>query len=375
MSPLAKINSTKSPLLIVVVAALLATLIVGGLFAVVRHKTVTVDVDGQAVSLGTMATDVRGVLDSAGYEIGERDVVAPEAEASVSDGDTVVLRRAREVELTIDGRPQKVWTTALTVDEAMKQFEIADDVYVSASRSHRLPLEGTSLDVHSPKSIRIADGGAPPAEVRVAAPTVGEFLAAHGAPLEQADSVVPPAHTPLAEGLEVHVTRDRTENRTENQPIAPPEHRVEDPNLDQGTTVVENPGAPGERTVELAVKSVNGVEAERQELNATVLREPAPAVLRVGTKEKPAAPASSRGSTWDALAQCEATGNWSINTGNGFYGGLQFTQQTWAGFGGTQYAPRADLATREQQIAVAEKVQATQGWGAWPSCTSKLGLR
>ena len=85
--------------------------------------------------------------------------------------------------------------------------------------------------------------------------------------------------------------------------------------------------------------------------------------------------ASAATHNWDGVAQCESGGNWAINTGNGFYGGLQFTQQTWAGFGGTQYAPRADLATREQQIAVAEKVQAAQGWGAWPACTSKLGLR
>ncbi|GGM43402.1 transglycosylase [Longimycelium tulufanense] len=79
-------------------------------------------------------------------------------------------------------------------------------------------------------------------------------------------------------------------------------------------------------------------------------------------------------STWDQLAQCESSGNWSINTGNGFSGGLQFTPSTWAAFGGTQYAPSAHQATREQQIAVAEKVLAGQGWGAWPACTAKLGL-
>lgn len=79
-------------------------------------------------------------------------------------------------------------------------------------------------------------------------------------------------------------------------------------------------------------------------------------------------------STWDALAQCESSGNWSINTGNGFYGGLQFYQPTWEGYGGTQYAPRADLASREAQIAIAEKVLAGQGWGAWPACSAELGL-
>lgn len=77
------------------------------------------------------------------------------------------------------------------------------------------------------------------------------------------------------------------------------------------------------------------------------------------------------GGTWDALAQCESGGNWAINTGNGFSGGLQFTPSTWAAFGGTG-APES--ASREQQIAVAERVQAGQGWGAWPACAAQLGL-
>ncbi|MGW1807747.1 transglycosylase family protein [Streptomyces sp. NPDC002078] len=77
-------------------------------------------------------------------------------------------------------------------------------------------------------------------------------------------------------------------------------------------------------------------------------------------------------SQWDAVARCESGGNWSINTGNGFYGGLQFTNSTWAAYGGTAYAARADLATKAQQIAIAEKVLAGQGKGAWPVCGTGL---
>ncbi|WP_445527236.1 transglycosylase family protein [Streptomyces cyslabdanicus] len=77
-------------------------------------------------------------------------------------------------------------------------------------------------------------------------------------------------------------------------------------------------------------------------------------------------------SEWDAVAQCESGGNWSINTGNGFYGGLQFTNSTWAAYGGSAYASRADLASKSQQIAVAEKVLAGQGKGAWPVCGKGL---
>lgn len=78
---------------------------------------------------------------------------------------------------------------------------------------------------------------------------------------------------------------------------------------------------------------------------------------------------------WDALAQCEASGDWHINSGNGYYGGTQTTQSTWEAFGGLAYAPRADLASKAQQIAVNERILAAQGWAAWPTCSARLGLR
>lgn len=89
------------------------------------------------------------------------------------------------------------------------------------------------------------------------------------------------------------------------------------------------------------------------------------------TAANAATPTATSASTWDALAQCESGGNWATNTGNGFSGGLQFTPQTWAAYGGTG---SPESASRAQQIAVAEKVQAGQGWGAWPACAAKLGL-
>lgn len=94
---------------------------------------------------------------------------------------------------------------------------------------------------------------------------------------------------------------------------------------------------------------------------------PVPASQPVST-----APAVADGSVWDRLAQCEATGNWAINTGNGFYGGLQFTLSSWAAVGGTGMPHQA---SREEQILRGEKLLAMQGWGAWPACTAKLGLR
>jgi LysM repeat protein len=90
-----------------------------------------------------------------------------------------------------------------------------------------------------------------------------------------------------------------------------------------------------------------------------------------------AAPTASAASdsTWDKLAQCESGGDWSIDTGNGYQGGLQFSPRTWTAFDGDEFAARANDATREEQIVVAERVLAEQGWKAWPACSRKLGIR
>ncbi|MEV7002168.1 transglycosylase family protein [Streptomyces sp. NPDC093982] len=83
--------------------------------------------------------------------------------------------------------------------------------------------------------------------------------------------------------------------------------------------------------------------------------------------------AAADSGVWDRIAQCESGGNWHISTGNGYYGGLQFAASTWRAYGGTAYAPTADQASKDQQIAVATKVQRAQGWGAWPTCSARAG--
>ncbi|MEW1914120.1 transglycosylase family protein [Kitasatospora sp. NPDC085895] len=113
---------------------------------------------------------------------------------------------------------------------------------------------------------------------------------------------------------------------------------------------------------------------KRNRVRVAVVAGAAVAALPVaGLVSAPSASAASA-STWDAVARCESGGNWSINTGNGFYGGLQFTASTWRAYGGTAYAPQANRASKAQQIAVAEKVLASQGPGAWPVCSRKAGL-
>ena len=116
----------------------------------------------------------------------------------------------------------------------------------------------------------------------------------------------------------------------------------------------------------------NGKRVESTVLSHKVLRHAVSRIEVHGTQDPQPAPTYVSGNTiWDQLAECEAGGDWSANTGNGYYGGLQFTLETWQAYGGEGYP---DDASREEQIAVAERVQNAQGWGAWPSCAAELGL-
>lgn len=111
----------------------------------------------------------------------------------------------------------------------------------------------------------------------------------------------------------------------------------------------------------------DGAPVARQSAAPVVDADPAPA-----PRPQAPAPSPASGGVWDSLAQCESGGNWSINTGNGYYGGLQFHPDSWAAAGGSG-SPAG--ASREEQIRVAENLLSMQGWGAWPACSSRLGLR
>jgi uncharacterized protein YabE (DUF348 family) len=251
---------------------------------------------------------------------------------------------------------------------------MSDTAPAAASRGSRVPLEGMSLPVVSPRTVQINDAGVV-RTVRLAAANVAGLLEAAGAPLLQSDSVVPVASSPVVDGMQIQVTRMRVEKTTQRMPLAPGNKQIPDPTLNMSRQVVEDAGAPGTQDVTFAVAYLNGVETSRLPVANVVITPARDGVLRVGAKPGTEVPPVSNGGTWDALSRCEAGGNWAINTGNGFYGGVQFDQNTWERQGGLRYAPRADLATKEEQIAIAEVTRARQGWGAWPVCSGRVGAR
>lgn len=385
-SHLHRINNTSSTPLRIATGGMLATLVVGGGVAVAGQKSVTLDVNGDIIQASTMSGDVEGALKSAGVEIDNRAMVTPALDEAISDNSKITVRSARTVALTIDGKQEKIDTTALTVGSLLDQIGRSDAASeLSQARNQEIPLDGMELEIVTPKKFTLNDGGKD-GRMSLPARTVGEIFEMRGTPLGKDDKVTPAANTPLKEGMHVEVTRIANREETKVEEIPAPERVKEDPNMPEGEEKVVEKGAPGKARVVATVRTVNGEEVSREEKSSKEIAAPKERVIIRGTKKADkaddkgsntgaAAPAVASGSVWDQLAQCEAGGDWSINTGNGFSGGLQFTPSTWAAFGGTEYAPAAHMATREQQIAVAERVQAGQGWGAWPACTSKMGLR
>lgn len=375
MKLLTKLHQTESPTLRLLVGALLLVLAFAGGYAVSASKTVTLTVDGTSIKVQTMRSRVIDIVHENGFSVEARDDLYPAADVSVADAATIVLRRGRPLEITLDGQnSRQVWTTASTVDEALAQLAMTDTAPAAASRASRVPLSGMALPVVSAKTVQIDDGGVV-RTVHLPAPNVAGLLAAAGAPLQGSDQVVPAPTAPITEGMQIQVTRNRIERVTERVPLPPPARRIEDPEMNMSRQVVEDPGSPGTQDVTFSVAEVNGVETGRLPIANVVVTPAREAVLRVGTKPGTEVPPVSDGSIWDSLAGCEAGGNWAINTGNGFYGGVQFDQGTWAANGGLRYAPRADLATREEQIAIAEVTRQRQGWGAWPVCSGRVGAR
>jgi resuscitation-promoting factor RpfB len=353
-------------------AVVLLGLVGGSLAVFLAQKSVTLTVDGQVRTVGTYASTVAEVLDEEGLEPADHDVLLPAAEQAVADGDAVVLSRARPLELTVDGVSREVYVTALSVDEALEQLGFrADGLVLSASRSERLPLTGMELTITTPKDIVLVSDGQERVVTTTAA-TAGDLLAEQGIALSETDRTSLYLTQGLLNSMRLQVYRVQVSEVTETVAVEPERVETPDANTFKGDEKVTTPGVAGEKATVYRVTVVDGVETSREELSSQVTREPVAEQVAIGTKDRPAAPAVVDGGVWDRLAKCEAGGNWAINTGNGYYGGLQFNAGTWRAYGG-QGLPHQN--SREQQIAIGEKLRAASGgFGAWPGCAAKLGL-
>ncbi|KRF47125.1 resuscitation-promoting factor [Terrabacter sp. Soil810] len=371
----------------ILAAAGAAVVLTGGAVGATQlDKAVNLSVDGTTSSAHVFGSTVGDVLDDQGIAVRPGDVVVPAADAPVSDGDTITVKYARLLTLTVDGKTRQVRTTETTVDGALLALGLrGEGARLSVSRSQTIGRQGLAVSVVTPKAVTVTVDGKTTTKT-IAAATVGEALTQLGVRLGKVDKVNPPVTTRLTSGAKVAVQRVQTKDKKVNEAIAFGTTKKKTSDLYTDQTKVSRAGVAGVRTVTVRTTVVDGKVVSTKKLSSKITKAPVDRILLVGTKARPAAAPSttstgSTGSTggsssggginlahaamWDSIAQCESTGNWHINTGNGYYGGLQFLTSTWLAYGGGDFASRADLASREQQITVANRVYADNGTSQW----------
>lgn len=370
-----KLTQSRAALVASIVAVLVA--VSGVTYGYSSMSTeVTLSLDGKEHAVTTMGDTVGDVLSDEGIELGKRDIVEPGLDEPVSEGEKIAVLYAKPVELTVDGKTSTHWVTATDVQGALEQLGTSfTDSRLSTSRGMTISRGGTAIEVVTEKKLTFRLAGKKPVTREVPALTVADALEQVGVELDKRDVVRPGRDALVEDGDRIRYTDVEVKKRSVHDEVVPaPVKQVEDDSLLKGETKVTDPGATGLRDVTYRITVRNGDVVRRVVLTQQVSRQPEAKVVHVGTKEPaPAANFAGGGSVWDRLAQCEAGGNWAANTGNGYYGGLQFTIGTWQANGGSG---RPDQASREQQIAVATRVRDNAGgYGAWPACSAKLGLR
>ncbi|MEB3963654.1 ubiquitin-like domain-containing protein [Streptomyces kunmingensis] len=351
--------------------ALVVAFLAGGTSAFVADdKAIRLSVDGKERTLHTFADDVTELLTEEGVDVGAHDIVAPGRAAALASGDEVAIRYGRPVRLTLDGQRRQVWTTAHTVDGALRQLGVrAEGAYVSTSRSHRIERHGLDLDVRTERSVTVmADGRR--RTLRTNAATVREAVDEAGITLHGQDTTSAPATSFPRDGQTITVMRVTGTKEVREEPIPYATERTEDPASFQGTEIVTQAGEPGMRRVTYAVRTVNGVRQKPRLVKSETVREPRTQLIRVGTRPMPTSVAGTDTLNWSSLASCESGGRPAATDATGTYGGLyQFDTQTWQSLGGSgrpQDAPAAEQTYR------AKKLYVRRGASPWPHCGPRL---
>ena len=344
------------------------------------EKAVSLNVDGHVSKVSTYGGTVADALSKANITVGSHDVVVPALDTQVADGQNVSVRYGRLVTVNLDGKATSVWTTATTVDGALTELGVREaGVQLSVDRSLTLGREGLSFTAVSPKQISVTVDGKATKSTSTDA-TVADVLATMGVKFDSNDIVKPALTTAVTEGAAIKVSRvkitsDKTYVAVDNKTIT-----TKDSSMAKGTTKVTVAGSDGKRTITWRVTTVDGKVTQRTKVASAITTQPVTRKIVVGTKVVATTSSSSSGSSssssgaginlansamWDRIAACESGGNWSINTGNGYYGGLQFNIGTWLSVGGGDFASRPDLASRAEQITVANRLYAQRGLQPW----------
>ncbi|MEV0094830.1 ubiquitin-like domain-containing protein [Streptomyces sp. NPDC050738] len=351
--------------------ALVVAFLAGGTTAfVATDKAVRIDIDGTSRTLHTFAGDVEELLEDEGVAMGEHDHVFPDPGTALASGDEIAVSHGRPVALTLDGQRRQIWTTARTVDGALRQLGVrAEGAYLSTSRSSAIARHGLALDVRTERSVTfMADGRE--RTIRTNAATVGEALDEAGIGLHGQDTTSVPADSFPRDGQTITVMRITGTKEVREEPIAFATQKSSDASVFSGTEVVAKQGKEGMRKVTYALRTVNGVKQKPKKIAEEVVREPETQIVKVGTKPLPASVSGTGNLNWSGLAHCESGGRPGAVDATGNYGGLyQFDGQTWRSLGGSGVAQNAPA---EEQTYRAKKLYVQRGSSPWPHCGRRL---
>jgi uncharacterized protein YabE (DUF348 family) len=360
--------------------AAVLTVVAGGTVAYANtDTTVDLTVDGTTQQVSADADTVGELLDAQDIRLTGRDVVAPSATTRIEDGDDVVVRFARRLSVTLDGKQQAYWTTELTVDDALAALGIrADGARLSASRSQPLGRQGLALSVTTPKPVSLAADGKT-RKITTTAPTVGDLLAEQGITVRPADKLSVLPSTPTVKGLVVALTRIDKKTVTAKEPVDYPTRSVKTATLFKGERKVVTEGVKGSRTATYTVTLADGKVASKKLVSAKVTKAPVTKVVQVGTKARPVTTTGGGGGgsvagadslNWAALAKCESGGNpRAVNPSGQYFGLYQFSLATWRSVGGS--GSPIDNSSAEQTYR-AKILYKKAGAGQWPVCGRKL---
>lgn len=348
--------------------ALVTTFLVGATTAFVGlDKEVTLSVDGETRTVHTFAGDVAGVLSRADVETGPRDLVVPSPDHPLAHDAKVVVRHARRLTLTVDGKSRTAWVTAATVQEALEQLRLdTRGAALSASRSRPIPRSGLSLRVRLPRQITIVIGDAR-LRMSTAAPTVQAALAEAGIELGPHDKTNAELDARPRDGQEIRIMQLAGEPETRTVAIPYDTVRKANPDMYDGEEKVVREGRVGLETIVTAVLIEKGHKVEKV-IAHVVKRKPVDEVVEYGTKEREVPDVADL--NWAALAECESGGNPdSVNPAGPYYGLYQFSASTWHSAGGEGVPTDASAS---EQTYRAQLLYQRSGAGQWPVCGSKL---
>ncbi|MCW2790768.1 MAG: resuscitation-promoting factor [Aeromicrobium sp.] len=355
-----KRRSRKTFPLIALNLAILLMLAGGTVAYGAMSHTVTLTVDGKSSTVRTFGDTVGDVLEAKDVTVHTIDRVSKSPTSSIGDGDEITVSYAKPVTLSVDGKVTERTVYDRTVAQAMDSLDVdaPTGAYVSKKRSAVVPREGMKLVISTPKSLTVVADGKK-SRLTTTAPTVDDVLDEAGVKLDSDDEVKPGVTSMVKADQKLRVVRIKKVQKTETVPVRYTVKVQADPETIKGEKTVVQAGKPGRNRERVTLVYADGKLRERIVIVSRSLSEPRPQIVKHGTK----APEESTGDTvWDKIAQCESGGNWSINTGNGYYGGLQFSAATWKSVGGPGL-PHQN--SREVQIKYAKILQARSGWGQW----------